>query len=673
MNRRRTDRKRVAVRAAALVTACVTDLAVAAAMPPTTTTTTTAAIADPTPTTITTSTTTVAAATRPAVVVDKPVRPAAASPAMTASIHDLAAKIRGMDQKAAAKAALPKVACFDLSTPVVEKPADFSIFGGDPNALTLRSLVERLHHARDDKDVRAVLLTLNAPGTNLSQSQEVRDALIECRKAGKKTFVYADGYDTDSYTIASGATNVCILPGGEVMIPGVGIETMYAKGLFDKLGVVADYVQIGAYKGADEEFTRTGPSKEFEGEINKLVDGLYDQVISGISANRNLPPEQVKAAVDQSIMTAQDAKQRGFVDHLVDEDGLKDLIADEVGTKLDDVADYGAAKRDDVDLSSPFGLLAMLTRKPAVSTRPTVAVVFADGVIVDGGGGAGGLTGGATVGSDNIRAAMREVARDATVKAVVIRINSPGGSALASEAMWQAVRRVAKDKPVVISVGNMAASGGYYLASAGERIFADPSAIVGSIGVVGGKFVTKGLYDKLGLTTDGFYRGRNADMFSSEAEFSDRQRRMVRQWMTATYDQFTERVMTTRAGKIKNIADVAQGRVFVAAQAKDLGMVDEIGGLDAALTYAAEQVDLPTGGYDVRTVPSPRTLGDLLTGDTGASAAAAVQPRVEFSAESVLQAVPPDVRAMAGEQLQIMHLLQERPVILAAPFVVRVR
>ncbi len=235
----------------------------------------------------------------------------------------------------------------------------------------------------------------------------------------------------------------------------------------------------------------------------------------------------------------------------------------------------------------------MLTKKPAVSTKPTVALVFADGVIVDGGGGAGGLTGGATVGSDTIRAAMREVARDDAVKAVVIRINSPGGSALASEAMWQAVRRVAKDKPVVISVGNMAASGGYYLACAGDRIFADPSAIVGSIGVVGGKFVTKGLYDKLGLTTDGFYRGRNADMFSSDTAFSDRQRRMVRDWMTATYDQFTQRVMTTRAGKIKNIADVAQGRVFVAAQAKDLGMVDEIGGLDAAVTYAAGQVDLP--------------------------------------------------------------------------------
>ncbi len=614
--------------------------------------------------------------TQPAtVVVDRPARPAAGSAAVTASIHDLAAKIRGLNQQAAVTAALPKVASFDLSTPVVEKPADFSLLGGiDPSALTLRSLVERLHHARDDRDVRAVLLTLNAPGTNLAQSQELRDALVECRRAGKKTFVYADGYDTDSYTIASGATNVCLLPGGEVMIPGVGIQTMYLKGLFDKLGVQADYVQIGAYKGADEEYTRTGPSKEFEGEINKLMDGLYDQVITGIATHRNLPASAVREAVDQSIMTAAEAKQRGFVDHLVDMDGLRDLMADELGTKVDVVADYDAPARDELDLSNPFALLGMLTKKPEVSTKPAVAVVFADGVIVDGAGGSGGLTGGATIGSDNIRYAMREVARDATVKAVVIRINSPGGSALASEAMWQAVRRVAKDKPVVISVGNMAASGGYYLASAGDRIFADPSAIVGSIGVVGGKFVYHDLMDKFGVTTQEFTRGRNADMFGSDAPYTDRQRRMVRDWMTQTYDQFTQRVMSTRGGKIKDIAAVAQGRVFVAAQAKDLGMVDELGGLDAAITYAAGQVDLKPEGYDVRSVPAPRSLLETITGQSGPAALAALQPKVELSPDSLLLgAVPPELRSMVGEQLQVLHLMQTHPVILAAPFVIRER
>lgn len=596
--------------------------------------------------------------------------PATAPANITASIHDLAKKIRQMSDDSDEGEKLPKVAYFDLNRPLVEKAADFSLFG-DPGALTLRSLIERLHRARDDKEVRAVLLTLGDPGANLAQAQEIRDALVEIRRAGKQTFVYADGYDTDGYTIASGATNVCLLSGGEIMLPGVGIETMYLKGLFDKLGVKADYVQIGEYKGADEEYTRTAPSEEFRGELNKLMDSLYAQVVDGISLNRNLSREAVKSVIDESILTAQTAKDRGFVDHLVDEDGLRDLIAQEIGGKVDLVHDYAAPKRDEVDLSSPFALFSLMMKRPPATTRPAVALVFANGVIVDGEGGAS-LFGGTAVGSDNIRRAMRSAARDENIKAVVIRINSPGGSALASEAMWQSVRRVAKDKPVIISIGSMAASGGYYLASAGDHIFADSSAIVGSIGVVGGKFVIRELYDKLGLTTEAFTRGRNADLFSSSTQFSDRQRRMVTNWMKQTYDQFTTRVMTTRAGKIRDIDLVARGRIFIAAQAKDLGMVDEIGGVERAISYAADEADLKTGDYDVRTIPSPKTLADYFNG-SAEEAAMPIQPKVEISDLSLLKLLPPRLRSMIGEQLQMLQLLQDRPVILAAPFTLRVK
>jgi protease-4 len=582
------------------------------------------------------------------------------------SLRDLASK---MHQIADQKEKLPKVAVFDLAKPIEEKPSDFSLLGGDPSAMTLRMLIDRLHKAKDDHDVRAVLLNIGEPGTNLSQSQEIRDALIEIRKAGKKVFVYADGYDTDTYTIATGASNICILPGGEVMIPGVSIQTMYLKGLFDKLGVKADYVQIGAYKGAQEPYTRTGPSPEFTGELNKLMDNLYKQVVAGIAANREMTPEAVKAAIDEAILTAQSAKDRGLVDHLVDPDGMHELISDELAGDTEMVNDYGAPPAENLDLSNPFALLSALTKKPAVSTKPAVALVFADGVIVDGSGGMS-LTEGSTIGSDVIRDAMRDIAKDDSIKAVVIRINSPGGSALASEAMWQAVHRVARNKPVIISVGNMAASGGYYLASAGERIFADPSAIVGSIGVVGGKFVTKDLYDKLGITTQTFSRGRNAGLFASDTEFTDKQRKMVQGWMTETYEQFTQRVMSSRGTKITKIEDVAQGRVFIADQAKDLGLVDEIGGLDKAIAYAANIVDMKPAGYEVRTVPAPRTLMDIISGG-GISAESPLRARLEISTDSVLKAMPREVRSMVGEQLVILQLLQERPVVLAAPFAVR--
>jgi protease-4 len=583
----------------------------------------------------------------------------------SASLKELANKIH---QIADQKEKLPKVAVFDLATAVEEKPSEFS-FGADPSAQTLRTLIDRLHKARDDREVRAVLINLGEPGTNLSQSEEIRDALIAIRTAGKKVFVYADGYDTDTYTIASGGSNICILPGGEIMIPGVSIQTMYLKGLFDKLGVKADYVQIGAFKGAQEPYTRTGPSPEFTGELNKLMDSLYKQVVAGIAANRNLTPETVKSAIDDAIMTAQTAKDRGFVDHLVDPDGLKDLIGDELGSDTEMVSDYGIAPAENLDLSNPFALLSLLTKKPAVSTKPAVALVFADGVIVDGSGGLS-LTEGSTIGSNTIREAMRDIAADKSIKAVVIRINSPGGSALASEAMWQAVHRVAKDKPVIISVGNMAASGGYYLACSGERIFADPAAIVGSIGVVGGKFVTKDLYDKMGITTQTFSRGKNADLFGSDTEFTDKQRKMVQGWMTETYDQFTQRVMSTRGNKIAKIEDVAQGRVFIADQAKDLGLVDEIGGLDKAIAYAARISEMKPDGFEVRTVPAPKTIADLFSGGK-LSADSPIRPKIEISADSILKAMSKETRSMVGEQLQILELLQERPVVLAAPFAVR--
>jgi len=369
------------------------------------------------------------------------------------------------------------------------------------------------------------------------------------------------------------------------------------------------------------------------------------------------------------MLSAKQAKERGLVDHLLDQDGLRSLIERRLGDHIDLVQGYGQPKREEIDFSNPWAIFALLGKRPQKSEKPAVAVVFADGMIVDGSGGGGPF--GTTVGSAEIRTALRVAARDASVKAVVIRIDSPGGSALASEVMWQAARRVAKDKPLVISVGNMAASGGYYLATAGETIYADPAGIVGSIGVVGGKMVIKDLLARLGVTTENFSRGRNADIYSMTEPFDERQRTMVRAWMTRIYEQFTERVMTTRKDKIKDIDAVARGRIFVAARAKDLGMVDEIGGLEAALDDAAKKAKLAPGTWDVRVLPAPKTLADLFAG--GADAAAPIRPRVTLAPDSVLNALGPAMRKVVGQHVQLLHLLDERSVTLVAPFVITVR
>lgn len=573
--------------------------------------------------------------------------------------------------KQAVENAKAKIALISLDEALAEKPAGFALFGGDAD--TLHDLLKRLGKAREDKDLRGVLLTLSPGfGINFAQAQEVRDQLTRLRRAGKRVFVYADSYDTVAYLVAVAATDVCLMSGGEIFIPGVGVETMFFRGAMEKIGVQPDFIQVGEFKGAEEPYMRTGPSDELRGELNKIVDALYGQIVEHIAAHRGLSGDAVRRMVDDAIISAEQAKQRGFVDHLVDKESLRELLRVELGEEVALLHDYGKDKPPALDFSNPFLLLSQVMKKPAPSTQPAVALVYAEGVISDGSA-EEGLFGGGGVGSEDIRKAMRLAGRDAQVKAIVIRIDSPGGSALASEAMWQAVRRVAREKPVVVSIGGMAASGGYYLASAGDYIFADPAAIVGSIGVVGGKFVLKGLMDWAGLNTETFSRGRNADLFSSMRPWDERQKRMIRTWMRNTYDQFTERVMTTRKGKIADIDAVARGRIFLAKDAKALGMVDELGGLDVALREAARRGGLGEGTYEVRVVPPPTTLADLLSGQSGSNSVRAPAVQVNLAPDSVLHLLPRDVRARLAQQLRLGVLLQQRPVVLMSPYTITTR
>ncbi len=566
------------------------------------------------------------------------------------------------------KKALLQVAYIDFDRGVVEKPSDFALFGD--TAMTLQSVLTRLQKAHDDANVKAVLLTLGSTHFNLSQASEIRDTLLELKSAGKRVFVYADGYDTDEYVMATGASDICMLEGGEIEIPGVGLETMFAKGLLDKVGVKADYVQIGEYKGADEEYTRTEPSKELRGELNKLVNGLYSQIVYGIAHNRKLDAEKVEELIDQSLVTGKAAKKAGLVDHLIDIDGMRDLITKQMGKEIDVVHDYGLAPKEQLDFSNPFALLKLLTQKPQQSDKTAVAVVYAQGVIVDGGGEGSLFSEEQNIGSEDMRRTMRMAARDDSIKAIVLRIDSPGGSALASEVMWQAVRRVAKDKPVIISIGSMAASGGYYLASAGDRIFADPTAIVGSIGVVGGKFVFKDLFEKLGLNTETFSRGKNANLFSSNEPWTDVQKQMVTKWMRETYEQFTERVMSSRKGKIQNIDEVAKGRIFVAKDALKLGMVDQIGGLQEAIKYAAGAANLQSGEFEIRVLPPTRTLADLFHGGDGAEEKLPIRPSIHIDELSILKTLSPSTAHLLKQQIQMLQLLQKRPFMLVSPYVI---
>ena len=572
----------------------------------------------------------------------------------------LAEQLRQMRQE---KQKLAKVAHFDLNEPLTERPPTFTLFAEKPDG-TLLGLVQRLKQAADDDEIRAVLITLRGTTLSLSQAGELRDALAQISAQHKPTFVYADSYDTTGYVLATGASDVCLLPGGDIMIPGVGLEVMFARGLLDKIGVKADFIQIGEYKGADEALTRVAASEQLRGEMTKLADSLYGQIVAAIAEHRHIKPEVVRSLIDEAIIPASRAMEQKLVDHLVDMDEVKSLISKSVGQQVEMVRHYGVAERESLDLSNPFSLLAMLNQKPKAQTGATIGLVYVDGVITDGDGDAGLFSDEGT-GDGYLRKAMRLAERDDDIKAVVVRISSPGGSALASETAWQAVRRVALKKPVIISIGGMAASGGYYIASAGDTIFADSTSIVGSIGVVGGKMVLRDLYAKIGITTETFSRGANAGLFSSNEAFTPGQRQLLTNWMKQTYKQFTQRVMTTRTGKIKDIDQVAKGRIFLAAQAKDLGMVDRIGGLDQAIAFAAGKVALEEGEYELRMLPAPKTLADLLAGHNDTMTPV---PSLLLPLPAELQALPPLARKAIMRQIAIGKILEHRPVVLISPW-----
>jgi protease-4 len=572
--------------------------------------------------------------------------------------------IRQMKERKAAEQARTLVAQIDFSMPMSEQPAPVGLFG--ETGFDLRTVLGRLAQAEQDESCHAVLLTFfNGGMMNYAQAQELRSSLDRLRKANKRTFVYADTFDTMSYLVASAATDVVLMDGGEVFIPGVAIEPMFYRGALDKLGIVPDYVQIGEYKGAEEPYTRKKPSEELAGEMNQLADALYEQIVDHIAVGRDIQPSQVRKLIDRAMIPAADAVKLGLVDHLADADGLRGLMKEELSNDVRIESEYGVEEAEGgFDPDNPFSILAMMQPQEPEIAGPSIALIYAEGVITGGESGSGGLFGESGVGSETIRRAIRMAERDDNVKAIVIRIDSPGGSALASEAMYQSVRRVAETKPVIISIGGMAASGGYYLAVAGDHIIADPAAIVGSIGVVGGKLVLSGLYEKLGLTTATFARGQNANLFSDSEEWDNRQRRMVRDWMTNTYDQFTDRVMSTREGKIQDIDAVARGRIFLAKDARSLGMVDELGGIELALERAAEQAELEE--YDVVVLPG-QSFNPLAGMGFPFGQVASPETR------AMLELIPPHVRQALGRMIQLGRLLEERPVVLMSPYVIRVQ
>jgi len=528
-----------------------------------------------------------------------------------------APRVKTSTTKAPKKSYIAHVA---LRGPVLSSPPDFSLLAGQTQGMTLREWLQRLAKARNDDNVQAVALEIDSPSMSWAQAQELADA-VRRLNAVKPVYAHVAAADAVSYLVASAGREVTMDPSGNVMITGVATEIAFFRGTLDYIGVEPQLFQIGRYKGAAEPMTRTGPSEELKGEYGKILDDLYDQLCEQIARQRGLTVPHVRNAVDNGPFSAGSARQYDLIDGLVERSRFKQHVVAKVlsDKKADSVVwggNYGVKQPRKLDLSNPFTFFGMLMgAKPAEATKdPTVAIIHAEGVISSGSSG-GGLFGGRRIGHKTMTRCFRQVAEDNNVKAVIYRINSPGGSALASEMIYQAVRQCAEKKPVIASIVGVGGSGGYYIALGADRIIADPSAITGSIGVVGGKLATTGLMKKLGISTYEITRGRNAGLWSSRP-WDVRQQRIVKTMMENTYRMFTSRVRQGRGSRVKNIDKVAQGRVFTARQAVDNGLIDEIGGLREAVIAAQKAAKIKSS--HILVLPKPKTIADLLT-DSGVS------------------------------------------------------
>lgn len=542
----------------------------------------------------------------------------AASTILAVAFLGLAPSVCGAQEEPAAEPTT--VAVFHLAGELLETEGAFSLHLGAGPDYTHQGLLKRLRQAAEDESLPAVVFTFDEPVMSWAQMQELRGAMQQLRRSGKQVHCYAEEVNQLTYQLATAATRIVVAPAGGIGLTGLHLENPYLKGLLDKVGLQADIVHMGDYKSAGEPLTRTGPSDEARAMLNWILDDLYAQMVSTIAEGRGLSDEQVRQLIDQGPYNAPQALEAGLVDAILDADGFVESLQEEYPHGLELVRDYGEEEGPDIDFSSPFAFFKLLGQsmsKSKKAVKHAIALIHVDGPIVDGEPDPGLWGGQRLAGSTTLRRVLSQAREDESVKAVVLRVSSPGGSALASDIIWQAARDVSEVKPLVVSMGAVAASGGYYVAVSAPTIFADAATITGSIGVIGGKLVTKGLWDWVGISTYESKRGRNADLYSMQRPFTEDQRAMMLEQLQFVYDLFRQRVTAGRQGRLHEDLDaLAGGRIFTGRQAMEKGLVDRVGSLDDAIAFAADQADITD--YELRLMPESRSFLDLfMEGLTG--------------------------------------------------------
>jgi len=488
---------------------------------------------------------------------------------------------------------------FELSDQIQDTPLQnediddvFEALGdGKVRALQARKVTRALQAAAADDDIAGLYLsgqeTALTAGSGYGALREIRDAILAFRAAGKPVKAWLTNASTREYYLASAADDVVLDPFGSILLPGLATQPMFYTGAFEKIGIGVQVTRVGKYKSAVEPYTRTDMSPENRAQTQKLLDDLWASIASSIEESRKLTAGGLQAIVDaEGLLRGEEAREAGLVDRIAYFDEILDELHDATGMKSSkgsfrqiSIADYAAlvpgtnlvAKRRVVgELAAPAG-------------HEKIAIVYAEGPILDGSGNDKGVVWG-----DDLSRELRKLRRDDGVKAVVLRVNSPGGSVTGSEAIGREVRLIQKKKPLVVSMGTVAASGGYWIATFSDRIFAEPTSITGSIGVFGLLFNVQDLAtEKLGLHFDTVKTGRFADSATITRPKTEAELAIIQKGVDWVYDQFLAKVADSRRLEPGVVAEIAQGRVWSGVEAARIGLVDELGSLDAAIAFAA--------------------------------------------------------------------------------------
>lgn len=529
------------------------------------------------------------------------------------------------------------------------------VFGfRQPQSFT--SLITQLRKAKVDSRVSAVMLEVQFPQMGWGKADELRDAILDLKQSGKPVYAYMEIGSNKEYYIASAADKIFLPPTGDLYINGFAANIMFYRGTLDKIGVEPEFIQIGPkYKNAPDQYLRKDMGEGQREVMNSVLDSYYNRYAQAIADSRKKSPEDVKALIDNAPFNAIKAKEAGLIDgalyrEQVDEE-LRKQLGYEENKKLRTInnSEYREIRADEVGLNN----------------GQKVAVIYASGAIVGGRSSDGTFGGAQTTGSDTVVQAINDAAADDSIKAIILRVDSPGGSALASDLMWHAIENAkAKKKPVVVSMADYAASGGYYISCNADKIVAEPNTLTGSIGMFTGKMNVKGLYTWLGISNEYILKGKNAGLFRETEKWSESERaKMVESANTVYYDNFLPKVAKGRNKTTEQIDAIGQGHVWTGTQGKENGLVDEIGGMEKAIEIAKNLAGLPAD-KDVKRVvfPSPRPFLETLFDSSSDSEMKAKQQK-----EVMINAMPKEMQR-AFRLASIFEQLNRGEAIMMLPF-----